>query len=100
MTGKNQFSIKYGGGSSYNPDFIVQKQDEVIIAEVKNQNEMNDDIVTAKANAADQWVRFVNEIATRTDKNHWRYLLIPDNDISSFATLDGLISDHAYQTNN
>ena len=94
---KNQFNIKYNGGVPYNPDFIIETANEMIIAEVKNHNEMNDDVVIAKASAADQWIGFVNEIVKEKGKKKWRYLLIPDNAISPSTTLNGLISAHTWQ---
>jgi len=94
---KNQFNIKYNGGVPYNPDFIIETPDEMIIAEVKNHNEMGNNIVTAKASAAKQWIGFVNQIALKKGKKKWRYLLIPDNAISPSTTLNGLISARTWQ---
>ena len=83
----------------YNPDFIIETADEMIIAEVKNHNEMEDTIVIAKASAANQWIGFVNKIAIENGKKEWRYLLIPDNTLFPSTTLDGLISVHTWKAN-
>ena len=94
---KNQFNIKYNGGIPYSPDFIVETDDEMIIAEIKNHNEVDDDTVLAKASATDQWIKFVNQIAVNNGKKNWCYLLIPDNAITQSTSLSGLISEYKWQ---
>lgn len=90
----NQFSIKYDTGSQYNPDFIIETNEEMIIAEVKARNEIDDSIVQMKADATAKWVFFVNQIAEEQTKKKWCYMIIPDDVINTSATLDGLRSSY------
>ena len=60
---ENQFQIEYETGRRYNPDFVVETDNEILIIEVKAKNEMSDSNVLAKARAARRWVYFANELA-------------------------------------
>ena len=83
-------NIHYAKGNIYQPDFLLETDDEMLICEVKARNELDDPVVKAKANAASLWVSEANKIATEMGKKHWRYLLIPHDAIGPSATLSGL----------
>ena len=87
-----QFDIYYAKGSTYQPDFLVETDGEMLICEVKARNELDDPIVKAKAKAACLWVDEANSIAADMGKKHWRYILIPHDAVTANATLNGLVA--------
>ena len=86
--GRNQFRIDYRSGESYEPDFVVETTTKMLICEVKAKNELEDPIVKAKAAAATKWCKTATQHAGGAKP--WAYLLIPDDQITGSATLDGL----------
>lgn len=85
-----QFDIYYAKGNTYQPDFLVETDNEMLICEVKARNELDDPIVKAKAKATCLWADEANKIAAETGKKRWRYLLIPHDAVTASATLSGL----------
>lgn len=86
--GPNQFRIDYRSGEGYWPDFVVETKTTMLICEVKAKNELEDPIVKAKAAAATKWCKTATKHARGAKP--WTYLLIPDDQITGSATLDGL----------
>jgi type III restriction enzyme len=74
----------------YEPDFVIETKAEKILAEVKAQNEIDSDEVKDKARAAAEWCRLATTHAQENGGKPWRYVLIPDTDITAAASLDGL----------
>ncbi|SKA30038.1 DEAD/DEAH box helicase [Consotaella salsifontis] len=91
--GRNQFRIDYRSGESYEPDFVVETKTRMLICEVKARNELDDADVSAKAAAATKWCTTATQHAGGTKP--WMYLLIPDDQITGSATLDGLAAKFA-----
>lgn len=91
--GRNQFRIDYRSGESYEPDFVVESKTRMLVCEVKARNELEDPIVKAKAAAATKWCATANQHAGGAKP--WTYLLIPDDQITGSATLDGLAAKFA-----
>ncbi len=88
--GKGQFQIEYKSGENYEPDFVVETTDRMFICEVKAQNEANDPIVLAKAQAAVKWCKAASQHAAESKGKHWSYLLITEDRLIGAATLSGL----------
>lgn len=86
--GPNQFRIDYRSGEGYWPDFVVETKTKMLICEVKAKNELEDPTVKAKAAAATKWCKTATQHAGGAKP--WTYLLIPDDQITGSATLDGL----------
>ena len=53
--GQGQFRIEYRSNEPYEPDFVVETRDRMLICEVKARNEMDDPVVKDKATAARKW---------------------------------------------
>ena len=87
---ENQFKIEYEAGHKYHPDFVIETDDAILIAEVKAKNEMNDPIVLKKAEATSKWVYYANQVSKEAGKKRWDYLLIPHDEIKPSSTLAGL----------
>ncbi|MBV9084616.1 MAG: hypothetical protein JOZ62_18225, partial [Acidobacteriaceae bacterium] len=90
--GKGQFQIEYRSGENYEPDFVVETADRMFICEVKAQNEVNDPIVLAKAQAAVNWCKAASQHAAESHGKAWSYLLITDDRLIGSATLAGLVA--------
>jgi type III restriction enzyme len=93
--GKAQFQIEYRSSEAYEPDFVVETGDKVLICEVKSNEEMADPTVQAKANAAVKWCKAASGHAAKNGGKPWSYLLIPDSQILANASLDGLAARFA-----
>ena len=91
--GRNQFRIDYRSGEAYEPDFVVETKTRMLICEVKARNELEDPIVKAKAAAATAWCKTANQHAGGSKP--WTYLLVPDDQITGSATLDGIAAKFA-----
>ena len=90
--GKGQFRIEYRSGEIYEPDFVVEATDGMFICEVKAQNEANDPVVLAKAQAAVNWCKTASERVRSGTGKQWRYLLITDDRLIGSSTFAGLVS--------
>src|SRR5204862_8346409 len=93
--GKGQFQIEYRSGEPYEPDFVVEAKDRILICEIKDEDELSDPVVRAKAAAATKWCRSATEHATSNGGKPWAYLLIPDDQILANASLAGLSAKFA-----
>jgi len=88
--GKAQFQIEYRSGQGYEPDFVVETTDRMLICEVKAENELTDPVVLDKAQAAVKWCKAATQHATECSGKPWSYLLVPDSQVIGATTLQGL----------
>lgn len=90
---KGQFQIFYRQGADhleYQPDFVAETGAMIFMLEPKARNEMNDEIVLAKKEAALNWCANASNHAQSNGGKSWRYLLIPHDEIAENMTLEGL----------
>jgi len=80
--------IDYRHGLGYEPDFVVETNDEKFLCEIKRANEMDDPEVGEKAEAAVTFCRHATAHANENGGKPWRYLLIPHDAVNVAATLD------------
>lgn len=90
--GRAQFQIEYRSGEGYEPDFVVETEERILLGEVKARDEMKDPVVQAKAQAAVKWCRAASQHAAECGGKPWSYLLISDEHLIGAATLQGLIA--------
>ena len=77
-----QFNIYWDHHSRlYEPDFVVETNEDCYLIEVKASNEMDASEVQEKANAAVEYCKLATDYAKEHDKKPWKYLLIPHNEI-------------------
>jgi type III restriction enzyme len=62
-----QFQIEYRSGEGYEPDFVVETKDHILICEIKDEKELTDPTVQAKASAAMKWCHAASGHATSND---------------------------------
>lgn len=93
--GPGVFQITYARGAKYEPDFLVETATEMLICEVKAEDQRMEETVQAKASATKVWIEAANKVASETERKPWRYALIPHNAIRESSTLDGLVNAYA-----
>jgi type III restriction enzyme len=90
---KGQFQIFYKQGANlfeYQPDFVAETKDAIFMLEPKASNQMEDEIVLAKKEAALKWCKNASDYAGANGGKPWRYVLIPHTVIAVNMTVDGL----------
>ena len=87
---KGQFQIYYKDGiehPEYVPDFVVETENTVLMVETKAKNEIDNEIVEAKADAAIRWCKNARDYLLKNGGKEWKYLLIPHDDVSEHNTM-------------
>lgn len=95
---KSQFQIFYRKGGDhleYQPDFVAETHDEILMLEPKMATQMNDSDVLAKRDVAVQWCKRASEHALTSGGKPWRYVLIPHDQIQDNMGLDFLVTRYA-----
>ena len=90
---KGQFQIFYRQRANhleYQPDFVAETENTIYMLEPKASNQMEDEIVLAKKEAAIKWCKNASDYAGANGGKPWRYVLIPHTAIAVNMTLDGL----------
>jgi len=87
---KGQFQIFYKLGAEqpeYVPDFVVETDKCILLAETKAANDLETQEVQAKAAAAAQWTQHASDYAQSVGGKPWKYLLIPHSDVTEAKRL-------------
>lgn len=87
---KGQFQIFYKLGTEqpeYIPDFVVETNQFILMAETKSKDDMKDGEVQAKADAAVQWCKHASVYAQSVGGKPWKYLLVPHDGVSESKRL-------------
>jgi len=90
---KGQFQIFYRHGADhleYQPDFVAETVETMLMLESKASTQMDDPIVLAKKEAALNWCANGSDHSQRHGGKPWRYLLIPHNEVAANITLAAL----------
>lgn len=91
---KGQFQIFYRSGHDhleYQPDFVAETEDRILMLEPKMATQMLDTDVLAKRDVAVQWCGWATEHAKTYGGKPWQYALIPHDAIAENMTLDFLL---------
>jgi type III restriction enzyme len=81
---KGQFQIYYKLGTEqpeYVPDFVVELDSFILMAETKKRDDLNTDEVKAKAAAAVRWCKYASEHAASVGGKPWQYILVPHDEV-------------------
>ncbi|WP_233119118.1 DEAD/DEAH box helicase family protein [Aggregatibacter actinomycetemcomitans] len=87
---QGQFQIYWKSGldsKEYVPDFVVETEDGVWLAEIKARTDLESPEVVAKAEAAIQWCKHASEYALKHGGKPWRYVLIPHDEVNESKRL-------------
>lgn len=81
----------------YEPDFVVEFENEVVMVEVKPSKEINDPDVQEKKRTAEKYCELVTKhVGNYGIVKPWRYVIIPTEKITLSATIRGLIASHGH----
>lgn len=92
---KRQFQLFYRSGIDhleYQPDFVAEMSDSIVMLEPKASNQMTDMDVLAKQDVAVEWCKMASEYASTYGGKPWTYALIPHDAIADNMTIDGLVA--------
>lgn len=95
---KGQFQMFYRSGNDhleYQPDFIAEMDDCIIMLEPKMATQMTDKDVLAKRDVAVQWCGWASEHARTYGGKPWRYALIRHDAIAENMTMDFLLRQYS-----
>ncbi len=94
----NQFDGLYWRDSDgdsqhrYEPDFVIELKDEIVMIEVKPQSEIQSPNVQAKRQTAEKYCEVVNKSMGKYGiTKPWRYIILPTERINVNSTISGLI---------
>ena len=94
---RRDLEIFYSEERTYQPDFVVETSVGKLLCEIKREDNIDDDDVQEKADAALKWCAKASEHELYYSGDSWRYLLIPHDQILSNTNLDGLIKQFEVQ---
>jgi type III restriction enzyme len=87
---KGQFQIYYKLGTEqpeYVPDFVVEMDAFILLAETKRWDDLKSNDVVAKAAAAVHWCKNASDHARNVGGKSWKYLLVPHDEINESKRL-------------
>lgn len=87
---QGQFLIYWKSGldsKEYVPDFVVETEDSIWLAETKARNDLSSPEVLAKAEAAVKWCQHASDYALQHGGKTWRYVLIPHDEVNESKKL-------------
>jgi type III restriction enzyme len=91
---KGQFQIFYKSGADhleYQPDFVAETNNRIVMLEPKRRSDMEDADVLAKRDAAVTWCGLASEHSATYGGKPWTYALIPHDAIATNMTIAGLV---------
>ena len=89
---RGAFQIFYHKDIAYEPDFVVESQDQKYLVEIKRRCDLEDPIVKKKAEAAVIWCSLATKHAKKNLGKPWSYILIPHDSVDITMTLEGLVT--------
>jgi type III restriction enzyme len=87
---KGQFQIYYKLGTEqpeYIPDFVIETDTAILMAETKARNDLDTQEVQAKSRAAARWCKHASDHASEVSTKPWKYLLLPHDEITESKRL-------------
>jgi type III restriction enzyme len=91
---KGQFQMFYRSGHDhleYQPDFVAEMGDRIVMLEPKMATQMTEKDVLAKRGVAVQWCGWASEHAQTYGGKPWSYALIPHDAIAENVTINFLL---------
>ncbi|CAN5407438.1 hypothetical protein BH23ACT9_BH23ACT9_31450 [soil metagenome] len=76
----------------YNPDFYAIVGGDHYLLEVKSDRHADDPDVQARAQAVEEWARYVVD---HGDHGNWQYLLIPERTLKTARTMSAMLTQAA-----
>ncbi|HEX8316832.1 DEAD/DEAH box helicase [Longimicrobium sp.] len=98
---RGQFQLFYKRGheqAEYQPDFVAETDDAILMVETKAESELNDAEVLAKRDVAVLWCGRASEYTATYAGKPWRYLLVPHGAVTQNIQLSWLDRQYAQVT--
>lgn len=96
--GPNQFKLYSSDGLPYQPDFVAESDDRLLIIETKRADQMKEASVLQKAELAALWAHIATVChSQKVEGKPWTYLLVPHTAVAPNTTLSGLIASYTCQ---
>ena len=90
---REQFSIYWSNGSKrYEPDFIVETDDVIYMVETKASNELTNEEVQMKKQAAEEYCRNASEFTSKNGGKPWKYVIIPHSDVQRTDSFEYILN--------
>ena len=89
----NQFNIYWSPNNKYEPDFIVELENFIYMIEIKAENQVNNDEVQLKKQAAEKYCDIVNDYGKTHNIKKWIYIIIEDSNVKTNYSFDRYISE-------
>ena len=90
---REQFNIYWSNGSKrYEPDFIVETVDSIYMVETKAANEVSNEEVQMKKQAAEEYCRNASEFTAENGGKQWKYVLLPHDKVERTASFSYLLA--------
>ena len=96
---KGQFQMFYRSGNDhleYQPDFVAETANLILMLEPKMATQMRDKDVLAKRDVAIQWCAVGKRTCSKSyGGKPWQYLLVPHDAIAENMTLEFMLKQYA-----
>ena len=92
---KGQFQIFYKDGHDhreYQPDFVAEMEDCVLMIETKSSGMVSEVEVLAKRDAAIEWCKHATKYAQQHGGKPWKFIMVPHDAVAENRTLAALAS--------
>lgn len=89
-----QFQIYYKQGNEqaeYQPDFVAETQNDILMVETKARTDMQNAEVQAKAEAATAWCKQATDYTVQHGGKPWKYLLIAHDEVDEAKRLEDFL---------
>ena len=92
---RGQFQIFYKDGHDhreYQPDFVAEMEDCVLMIETKSSGMVSEVEVLAKRDAAIEWCKHATKYAQQHGGKPWKFIMVPHDAVAENRTLAALAS--------
>lgn len=89
-----QFRIYWDNNTKlYEPDFIVETNENIYMIEVKRADQLEEGTVLAKKIAAERFCKYATEFTTANQGKQWKYIILPHDIITRTVNLSYLLNN-------
>lgn len=85
-----EFDITYNHGHRYEPDFVVEMEEQIFLVEVKGEDRIDKADVIAKKDRALRYCKVVSEWGKANGYKEWSHVFIPSKQIQENSTMNVL----------
>lgn len=82
-----QFNLFYGNGQRYEPDFVVETKDTMLLVEIKGEDKINSEENLQKKARAIRYCEVANVYCEAHGLKPWKYLYIPSKQVQTTSSI-------------